>query len=227
MLSAALSRTIPNQRGSAHSDTGAPVFIRGVNMKKMKLSDFATLQSGLVLNRKEARSEEETAKYYKRINMRSLNEYGELDRSDLDIFPSVEILDSAFLTQPNDIIVKLFTPIYPTLISEEDKGFIIPSQLVVIRVFDDQVLPEYLRYYLSAPEVSELMLSIEGWRSQRTIKVSTFADLEIPIPSIEKQKLIAKISAINSQRERLYKELIEEEKKLTTLKLQKYIGGKV
>ena len=196
-------------------------------MKKMKLSDFATLQSGLVLNRKEARSEEETAKYYKRINMRSLNEYGGLDRNDLDIFPSVEILDSAVLTQPNDIIVKLFTPIYPTLISEEDKGFIIPSQLVVIRVFDDQVLPEYLRYYLSAPEVSELMLSIEGWRSQRTIKVSTFADLEIPIPSIEKQKLIAKISAINSQRERLYKELIEEEKKLTTLKLQKYIGGKV
>ena len=196
-------------------------------MKKMKLSDFATLQSGLVLNRKEARSEEETAKYYKRINMRSLNEYGELDRNDLDIFPSVEILDSAVLTQPNDIIVKLFTPIYPTLISEEDKGFIIPSQLVVIRVFDDQVLPEYLRYYLSAPEVSDLMLSIEGWRSQRTIKVSTFADLEIPIPSIEKQQLIAKISAINSQRERLYKELIEEEKKLTTLKLQKYIGGKV
>ena len=196
-------------------------------MKKMKLSDFATLQSGLVLNRKEARSEEETAKYYKRINMRSLNEYGELDRNDLDIFPSVEILDSAVLTQPNDIIVKLFTPIYPTLISEKDKGFIIPSQLVVIRVFDDQVLPEYLRYYLSAPEVSDLMLSIEGWRSQRTIKVSTFADLEIPIPSIEKQQLIAKISAINSQRERLYKELIEEEKKLTTLKLQKYIGGKV
>lgn len=196
-------------------------------MKKMKLSDFATLQSGLVLNRKEARSDEETAKYYKRINMRSLSEYGELDLNDLDIFPSVEILDSAVLTQPNDIIVKLFTPICPTLISDKDKGFIIPSQLVVIRVFDDQVLPEYLRYYLSAPEVSDLMLSIEGWRSQRTIKVSTFADLEISIPSIEKQQLIAKISAINSQRERLYKELIEEEKKLTTLKLQKYIGGKV
>lgn len=196
-------------------------------MKKMKLSDFATLQSGLVLNRKEARSEEETAKYYKRINMRSLSEYGELDRNDLDIFPSVEILDSAVLTQPNDIIVKLFTPICPTLISEKDKGFIIPSQLVVIRVFDAQVLPEYLRYYLSAPEVSDFMLSIEGWRSQRTIKVSTFADLEIPIPSIEKQQLIAKISAINSKREQLYKELIEEEKKLTTLKLQKYIGGKV
>lgn len=196
-------------------------------MKKMKLSEFATLQSGLVLNRKEARSDEETAKYYKRINMRSLSEYGKLDRNDLDIFPSIEILDSAVLTQPNDIIVKLFTPICPTLISEEDIGFIIPSQLVVIRVFDKRVLPEYLRYYLSAPEVSDLMLSIEGWRSQRTIKVSTFADLEIPIPAIEKQQLIAKISETNSHRGRLYKELIEEEKKLTTLKLQKYIGGKI
>ena len=196
-------------------------------MKKMKLSEFATLQSGLVLNRKEARSDEETAKHYKRINMRSLSEYGKLDRNDLDIFPSIEILDSAVLTQPNDIIVKLFTPICPTLISEEDIGFIIPSQLVVIRVFDNRVLPEYLRYYLSAPEVSDLMLSIEGWRSQRTIKVSTFADLEIPIPSIEKQQLIAKISETNSHRERLYRELIEEEEKLTTLKLQKYIGGKV
>ena len=196
-------------------------------MKKMKLSEFATLQSGLVLNRKEARSDEETAKCYKRINMRSLSEYGKLDRNDLDIFPSIEILDSAVLTQPNDVIVKLFTPICPTLISEEDIGFIIPSQLVVIRVFDNRVLPEYLRYYLSAPEVSDLMLSIEGWRSQRTIKVSTFADLEIPIPAIEKQQLIAKISETNSHRERLYKELIEEEKKLTTLKLQKYIGGKI
>lgn len=196
-------------------------------MKKMKLSEFATLQSGLVLNRKEARSEEETVKFYKKINMRSLSEYGGLDRNDLDIFPSVEILDSALLTQPNDIIVKLFTPICPTLISQEDKGFIIPSQLVVIRVFDNRVLPGYLRYYLSAPEVSDLLLSIEGWRSQRTIKVSTFADLEIPIPSIEKQQLIVKISATNSQREQLYKELIEEENKLTTLKLQKYIGGKV
>ena len=103
---------------------------------------------------------------------------------------------------------------------------VIPSQLVVIRVFDQRVLPEYLRYYLSAPEVSELMLSIEGWRSQRTIKVGTFADLEIPIPSIEKQRLIAEMTETDLIRKRLYRELIEEQSKLTTLEIQKYIGGK-
>ena len=195
-------------------------------MLKMKLSELATLQSGLVLNRKEARCEEEMVKLYKKVSMRSLNEYGILECSDLDLFASTEILDRAVLTHTNDIIVKLFTPIFPTLVAKDAEGLIIPSQLVVIRVCDERVLPEYLRYYLSAPEVSELMLSIEGWRSQRTIKIGTFADLEIPIPPIEKQKLIANMANTDLMRKRLYRELIEEQSKLTALEIQKYIGGK-
>lgn len=195
-------------------------------MLRMKLSEIATLQTGLVLNRKEARYEEETERVYRRVTMRSLNEYGVLKRNDIDVFPSIEKLDPSVLTHKNDIIVKLFTPIFPTLVKKDAEGLVIPSQLVVIRVFDERVLPEYLRYYLSAPEVSELMLSIEGWRSQRTIKVGTFADLEIPIPSIEKQRLIAEMAETDLIRKRLYKELIEEQSKLTALEIQKYIGGK-
>ena len=195
-------------------------------MLKMKLSEIATLQTGLVLNRKEARHEEETKRFYRRVTMRSLNEYGVLQRNDIDVFPSTEELDPSVLTHTNDIIVKLFTPIFPTLVKEDAQGLVIPSQLVVIRVFDNRVLPEYLRYYLSAPEVSDLMLSIEGWRSQRTIKVGTFGDLEIPIPPIEKQKIIAEMTDTDLIRKRLYRELIEEQSKLTTLEIQKYIGGK-
>ena len=195
-------------------------------MLRLKLSEIATLQTGLVLNRKEARHEETTERVYRRVTMRSLNEYGVLKRNDIDVFPSIEKLDPSVLTHKNDIIVKLFTPIFPTLVREDFEGLVIPSQLVVIRVFDERVLPEYLRYYLSAPEVSELMLSIEGWRSQRTIKVGTFADLEIPIPSIEKQRLIAEMTETDLIRKRLYSELIEEQSKLTALEIQKYIGGK-
>lgn len=195
-------------------------------MLRMKLSEIATLQTGLVLNRKEARYEDETERVYRRVTMRSLNEYGVLKRNDIDVFPSIEELDPSILTHKNDIIAKLFTPIFPTLVKEDAEGLVIPSQLVVIRAFDEHVLPEYLRYYLSAPEVSELLLSIEGWRSQRTIKVGTFADLEIPIPPIQKQKIIAEMANTDLTRKRLYRELIEEKSKLTTLEIQKYIGGK-
>lgn len=196
-------------------------------MKKMKLSQFAVIQSGLVLNRREARHIEETEKVYNRISLRSLNEYGQIDHKDLDSFPANSIIDEAFLTQPNDIIVKLFTPICPTLITEADRGLVIPSQVAVIRMSNDLVLPEYLCYYLSLSNVSDFMLSIEGWRSQRSIKIGTFAQLEIPIPPINKQRLIAQIVKTNLKINQLYNELIEQENKLTNLKIQNFVGGKL
>lgn len=196
-------------------------------MKKMKLSQFAVIQSGLVLNRREAHHIEETEKVYNRINLRSLNEYGKIDHKELDSFPADSIINEVFLTQPNDIIVKLFAPICPTLITEADKGLVIPSQVAVIRINNDLVLPEYLCYYLSLSNVSDLMLSIEGWRSQRTIKIGTFTQLEIPIPPIDKQKLIAKIVKTNLKINQLYSELIEQENKLANLKIQNFIGGKL
>ena len=74
-------------------------------MLRLKLSEIATLQTGLVLNRKEARHEETTERVYRRVTMRSLNEYGTLKHDDIDVFPSIEELDPSVLTHKNDIIV--------------------------------------------------------------------------------------------------------------------------
>ena len=73
-------------------------------MLRMKLSEIATLQTGLVLNRKEARYEEETERVYRRVTMRSLNEYGVLKRNDIDVFPSIEKLDPSVLTHKKGAI---------------------------------------------------------------------------------------------------------------------------
>ena len=191
----------------------------------MKLSEFANLQSGLVLNRKEARSTEDTVKTYKRLNLRSLDTYGVINHSELDDYHSKELLDDAVLTQPGDIVVKLFAPLSPVLITTIYTGLVIPSQLAVIRIHDKAVLPEYLRYWLSTPEVSDALLSMEGWQSQKTIKIGTFADLDVPIPSLEMQTIISNMVHVSSRREQLYQELIKEQKKLTSLEIQKIIGG--
>ena len=191
----------------------------------MKLSEFANLQSGLVLNRKEARSTEKAVKTYKRLNLRSLDTHGVINHSELDDYQSKEFLDDAVLTQPDDIVVKLFAPLSPVLITTIDAGLVIPSQLAVIRIHKKTVLPQYLRYWLSTPEVSDALLSMEGWQSQKTIKIGTFADLDVPIPSLEMQTIISNMVRVSSRREQLYQELIEEQKKLTSLEIQKIIGG--
>lgn len=192
----------------------------------MKLSDIASLQSGLVLNRKEARSYEETEKIYKRLNLRSLCSYNEIDHQKLDIFPTKEILDPAVLTQPGDIVIKLFTPIFPVVITEQDAGLVIPSQLAVIRISNSKVLPHFLRYWLSTSEVFDSLRLFEGGQSQRAIKIATFAELEIPVPLLKDQQIIADMVSTNLRREQLYRNLIDEQNKLTMLNIQKIIGGK-
>lgn len=192
----------------------------------MKLSDIASLQSGLVLNRKEARLSEKTVKTYKRLNLRSLSSCNKINHEELDIFPAKDILDRAVLTQPGDIVIKLFTPIFPVVITEHDTGLVIPSQLAVIRISNNGILPQYLRYWLSTPEVSDLLQTLDGGRTQRTIKIGTFAELEIPVPPLKEQQIIAEVVSTNLRREQLYRSLINEQNKFTMLIIQRIIGGK-
>lgn len=192
----------------------------------MKLFDIASLQSGLVLNRKEARFPEETARVYKRLNLRSLSSHNKINHQELDIFPAKETLDQSVLTQAGDIVIKLFTPIVPVVITAHDSGLVIPSQLAVIRVFRNEILPQYLRYWLSTPEVSDFLQSLEGWQSQRTIKIGTFSELEVPVPSLKEQQIIADMVSENFRREQLYRSLIDEQNKFTMLSIQKIIGGR-
>lgn len=196
-------------------------------MEIIKIAEFATLQSGLVLNRREARFEEETAVIYNRLNLRSLNEYGELKSENLDFFPSKALLDDSFLTQKGDVLVKLSAPLCPTFIDESNINLVIPSQLAVIRIFDQRVIPEYVRYYLSTDRVSKFIASVEGGTILHSIKINTLADLKIPIPPVEKQRLIVNIAETNLKTERLYRELIKQESRLATAKIQKFLGGKL
>lgn len=196
-------------------------------METMKISEFATLQSGLVLNRREARFEEETEVIYNRLNLRSLNQYGEIKSEDLDCFPSKSLLDDSLLTKKGDIVIKLSAPLFPTVIEESNINLVIPSQLAVIRIFDQRVIPEYVRYYLSTDRVSKFITSVDGGSVLQSIKINTLADLKIPIPSVEKQRLIVNIAQTNSKIEKLYKELIKQESKLATAKIKKFLGGKL
>jgi len=191
----------------------------------MKLCDIASLQSGLVLNRKEARSAEETVKVYRRLNLRSLSSYNKIDHNELDVFPAKEVLDPSVLTESGDIVIKLFTPICPVVITEYDSGLVIPSQLAVIRIFNSEIRAQYLRYWLSTTVVSEQLQSLEGWQSQRTIKIGTFSELDVPVLPIKEQMIVADMVSTTLRQEKLYRKLIEEQLRFTELSIKKIIGG--
>jgi len=195
-------------------------------MEIRNLSMIADMQCGLVLNRKEARIGGPVKKQYKRLNLRSLDENGRLNIGELDNYDSVEELDKPILTQKKDIILRLFAPPLPIIIYSNEVGFVIPSQLAVIRIKDDvTVLPEYLRWYLSSTDVTNKLLLSDTSQLQRSIKISALATLQVPIPPLAKQRLIVQIHDTGIKREHLYKELMEQEKLYVNGLLQKTIGG--
>jgi len=195
-------------------------------MEIKNLSMIADMQCGLVLNRKEARIGEPVKKQYKQLNLRSLDENGRLNMGELDNYDSVEELDKPILTQKKDIILRLFAPPLPIIIYSNEVGFVIPSQLAVIRVKDDvTVLSEYLRWYLSSTDVTNRLLLSDASQLQRSIKISALATLQVPIPPLAKQRLIVQIHDTSIKREHLYKELMEQEKLYVNGLLKKTIGG--
>jgi len=195
-------------------------------MKYVKLSEIANVQSGLVLNRKEAKDEANIACTYKRLNLRSLDEDGKVDELLLDDYNASEILDEQNITAIDDIIIRMFAPIFPVTITAETSGLVIPSQLSTIRIKNiTQVFPEFLRYFLSQDRVINKILAEEGWQSQRTIKISTVANLLIPLPTMKQQITIAKIVQANVMRKKLYQELIQQEDAHVSALINKIIGG--
>lgn len=188
-----------------------------------KLSVIATLQSGIVLSRKEAPCEGKSFEY-KRLNLRAINETGRVVSSGLDKFYTQEELNSSQLTQSGDIVIRLFAPLFPTVITDRDAGLVVPSQLALIRLRDQTVLPAYLQLCLSRQNIVETLLSKEIG-VHRSITVKALSDLSIPLVPIEIQKKTIEICDLSKRRKQLYQKLVEQEQLQTEFLIESMIGG--
>ena len=114
----------------------------------------------------------------------------------------------------------------PVLIDDGEEGLLVPSQLAVLKVKDNTIiLPEYLRLYLAQKDIQERVQKIESGTAQRTVKLGTIMDLPIVVPDIETQKKAVKIDILSRNRERIYLDLIEQERLLSESIIEKIIGG--
>lgn len=193
---------------------------------QVPLSSIATVQSGVVLSRKETNSDLDAIKY-QRLSLRALNSSGQVDHFELAVFLSRDPIQMTHRTTPGDIVIRLFSPLFPTLITEDDTGFVIPSQLAVVRLQSDApMLPAYLQYCLSRQAVAEAFSTAESG-SQRSITVKMISNLNIPIVPIGVQKNITHIVELSSQRAQLYQQLIEQEKKHSENVIEAMIRGEL
>ncbi len=189
----------------------------------VKLAEIASVQSGIVLSRKEAKQGEPTMKYT-RLTLRAVEGRGSINTSGLEDFLSKDILAADQLTCKGDVVTRLFAPIFPTIIERENVGMVVPSQLALIRLQDKQFLPEYLQLCLSRRSLTEKLCAEDSY-THRSITVNTISNLQIPVIPLDKQKMLIEINNLAKQRERLYRGLIEQESLYTESVIDKMIGG--
>ncbi len=188
-----------------------------------KLSELASVQSGVVLGRKEAPSGSDSF-VYQRLSLRALNETGRLNHADLEPFNAQEALLPSQITQANDIVVRLFEPLLPMVITDSDVGIAVPSQLAIIRLHDQSVLPAYLQLLLSRKDIYKEIFQRNS-SSQRAITISSLMKLELPIAPIEIQQKAVQLRELTEHRLQLYQNLIEQEQLLAETLIENMIGG--
>lgn len=168
---------------------------------------MATINTGLVTARKQDRMPSNDSLKYKMLNLKAINVEGYIEDSLLEDFWAKERLKSGYLTQAGDIIVRLTTPFTAILIDKEHIGLIIPSHFIVIRTDSNQILPEYLNWFLNADRVRQELYQNLSSTMIGTVKPKVYACLEIDLIPLEEQKKIAELYRLSKKELRLLEQM--------------------
>ena len=179
----------------------------------MKLEDIANVKMGLVLSRKKAEMEDEAKVAYKLLTLKNITEDGVIQDVSFDQFASNDILDNHYFTEKGDVLMRLSHPNTAVYIDEEQSGLLIPSYFAVIKINQNDFLPEYLAWYLNSEEVkNELERSHAGSRIPSTNQ-NVLRNLPIARIPLSKQQILIEIWKLHLQEKNLFKQLLKEKEK--------------
>ncbi len=181
----------------------------------MKLGNIATVRSGLVLSRKQAR--EPSGIRYPLLNLRSINPKGYIELEQLDIYDASEHLSPEYLSHVGDVIIRLTAPYTAILIDASTAGIVISSNFVVIRTENKELLPEYLFWLINTPDVKRSIYENTSSNMLGAVKAKFFSDFEIQMLSLPEQQIIANMNALALKEAILLRQLANEKDRYYTL----------
>jgi len=189
----------------------------------MNLSDIAEIKTGLVISRKKA--ELDPMKTYKMLTLKSFEDDGWINIEALDDFDSSEILSEQYLTQTNDVVIRLSSPNTAVYITEEETEMVIPSLFIAIRVKSNKVIPAFLAIYLNAQNSKKRLNQVATGSALSIIKTSTLKELEIQLPTIEHQKKVVELNKLIQREKQLLNKLMQEKGNMYNAIIDQVIEG--
>lgn len=107
---------------------------------------------------------------------------------------------------------------------ETNKTCVASPSFIVIRIKDkEKILPEYVAWYLNSLFIQKLLQNNALGSAIKSITKNVLEDLEIPIPSVERQKAYIALDQLQKQEQNIYKTIAEKRKQILEYKMIKNI----
>ena len=174
----------------------------------MLLGEVAEVRTGLVLSRKKAPDDANFKTKYKALNLKCIMPEGYLHLENTEEYNSIERLKPEYLTNINDILVRLSAPYTVVFITDTSQcGYVIPSHFAIVRANETRSAPEYLNWFLKRDTVKQkIMQNVSGSTAFGTISSGFIANLEMRDIPIAEQKVVGNILLLaEKEQELLYK----------------------
>jgi restriction endonuclease S subunit len=105
---------------------------------------------------------------------------------------------------------KNFAAIY----ENQNPAAVASTSFFVLRTTDNKIIPEYLSWFLNHPETQKLIKDKARGTAIPSIRKTVLEDLEISIPSIEKQRTVIQLSALVRKENELRMNILHQRKQL-------------
>ena len=144
-----------------------------------------------------------------------------------NIKPSVEIegrRQSMFLNSGDLLFAAKGSNNFCAVFKELDCPAVASSSFLTVRIKDrNAVLPEYVCWYINLDATLKYLQSEAKGTGIPSISKATLEELEIHVPSMEKQRTIAEIARLQVEAQRLQSRIMAKRRQLIEYKLKKAI----
>ena len=184
---------------------------------RRRIKDIAEVQVGVYAQASDAAN----AIYIQVGNYSSDRELSE------DIKPSVEIegrRQNLFLNSGDLLFAAKGSNNFCAVFKELDWPAVASSSFLTLRIKDrDNVLPEYVCWYINLDATLKYLQSEAKGTGIPSISKATLEELEIPIPVVRKQQMIAEAARLQAEAQRLQSRIMDKRHQLIEYKLKKVI----
>lgn len=133
------------------------------------------------------------------------------------LFPDLDakrIAEKHLLVSGDVLFCAKGTKNFATVYEGHNGAAVASTSFFVLRPFDKKVLSEYLAWFLNSSETQNLLKDMARGTSMPSIRKTVLEDLEISIPSIEKQRMVIQLSALVRKENELRMNILQQRKQL-------------